>query len=76
MEIDVKVSFKQEKIPKIKKEPTQWSETYDIGALYFIEEWGKEIEEMFPLASYFEAIASPRVPKASTIVAPTIDGSN
>ncbi|GAB2296159.1 hypothetical protein Dimus_030292 [Dionaea muscipula] len=59
LEIDVKVPFQQEEILKIKKEPTEWSETYDIGILSYVKEWGKEIAEMFPMPSTSEAITYP-----------------
>ncbi|GAB2299365.1 hypothetical protein Dimus_033440 [Dionaea muscipula] len=59
LEIDVKVPFQQEEILKIKNEPTEWSETYDIGILSYVEEWGKEIADMFPMPSTFQAIITP-----------------
>ncbi|GAB2297904.1 hypothetical protein Dimus_031988 [Dionaea muscipula] len=51
MEIDVKAPFSQEKIPKIEKKPTELTEAYDVRALTFIEDWGKEIEEIFQMSS-------------------------
>ncbi|GAB2301579.1 hypothetical protein Dimus_035592 [Dionaea muscipula] len=59
MKIDVKVLFRQEEVPKIEKESTEWKENYDIGIFTFIEEWGKEIAEMFSGPSSSEIIVSP-----------------
>ncbi|GAB2296588.1 hypothetical protein Dimus_030699 [Dionaea muscipula] len=49
LKLDVNVPFAQEKIDKIEKKPVEWTEAYDARVSESIEEWGKEIEEMFPI---------------------------
>ncbi|GAB2276415.1 hypothetical protein Dimus_011143 [Dionaea muscipula] len=51
---DVNVPFTQEKIEKIEKKPAEWTKAYDARVLESIEEWGKEIEEMFPMPPTYE----------------------
>ncbi|GAB2278652.1 hypothetical protein Dimus_013328, partial [Dionaea muscipula] len=51
MEIDVKIPFNPEKIPKIVKKPIEWTKTFDNGVSSFIEEWGTGIEENFLISS-------------------------
>ncbi|GAB2281132.1 hypothetical protein Dimus_015737, partial [Dionaea muscipula] len=77
LEINIKVPFQQEKIKKIEKKPAEWTEAYDAGVFTTIEEWGKEIEEMFPMPPTSEmsnlALHTPTTPKApSTSDAPLL----
>ncbi|GAB2275871.1 hypothetical protein Dimus_010616 [Dionaea muscipula] len=71
MEIDVKVLFNPEEIQNIEKKPIEWTETFDKGIISFIEEWGKEIKEMFPasdlsnVALFTPAAPVPEAPIAS-----------
>ncbi|GAB2281587.1 hypothetical protein Dimus_016166, partial [Dionaea muscipula] len=80
MKIDVKVPFQQEEIPKIRKEPTSGREEYDIGILSFVEEWGKEIADMFPMPSMSKTIISPPAsaarPHLAELNAPTSPSDN
>ncbi|GAB2292256.1 hypothetical protein Dimus_026505 [Dionaea muscipula] len=69
LEIDIKVPFQQE---KIEKKPAEWTEAYDAGVLTTIEEWGKEIEEMFQMPPTSEmsnlalqTLAAPEAPSTS-----------
>ncbi|GAB2276139.1 hypothetical protein Dimus_010877, partial [Dionaea muscipula] len=70
MKPDPKVKFEQEDILKIKRNPTIWSEEYDVEPKKFIKQWGKEMEgpiHAVPLTTVPSATTSQTIPTRSIV---------